>query len=179
VAWIFNGWVGQEWARWDHDAKIGRTRGRRGDPRRDRERGRRHPVDGLGTVLATRTVQLDPGRNPGATRHDIERRTTSSCARTGRSSPATADAHDRALEVVRLPAPTILREDFVDFTYINHLVINDAVIVPAFDDPRDERAAAIIVEQYPGRQIRTVRAHPIFRQGGGVHCITQQEPAAS
>src|SRR5439155_22585223 len=29
-------------------------------------------VDGLGTVLVTETVQRDPGRNPGLSRHDIE-----------------------------------------------------------------------------------------------------------
>ena len=29
-------------------------------------------VDGEGTVLLTETVQLDPGRNPGATKGDIE-----------------------------------------------------------------------------------------------------------
>ena len=42
---------------------------------------------------------------------------------------------------------------------------------------RPEIAAAILGEQYPGRRVVTVDARPLFARGGGIHCITQQQPA--
>jgi agmatine deiminase len=30
---------------------------------------------------------------------------------------------------------------------------------------------------YPGREVVLVEARPIFECGGGIHCITQQQPA--
>jgi len=93
---------------------------------------------------------------------------------------STARAADgQCFDITRLPAPRMLRddEDFVDYSYINHLVINNAVIACTFDDPADADALSILAEAYPGRRIVGVDARPIFARGGGVHCITQQEPA--
>ena len=83
------------------------------------------------------------------------------------------------LEVIGLPAPTVLRDDegWVDFSYINHYVVNDGVILCTFDDPNDESAADILQQVYPDRQIIGVDARPLFARGGGIHCITQQQPA--
>ena len=82
------------------------------------------------------------------------------------------------LSVVAVPAPDALRDEegWVDYSYINHYVCNGAVILCAFDDPGDERAAAILREAYPGREIVLVDARPLFARGGGIHCITQQQP---
>jgi agmatine deiminase len=66
----------------------------------------------------------------------------------------------------------------VDWSYINHYVVNGAVVLCAFDDPNDERAADILAEAYPGRTIELVDARDIFAFGGGIHCITQQQPSA-
>ncbi|MRX43971.1 agmatine deiminase family protein [Agromyces kandeliae] len=90
------------------------------------------------------------------------------------------DAAGRALEIVDLPAPATLRDDegFVDWSYVNHLVVNDGVVACGFGEPEaDERAAAILADAYPGRKVTTVDARPIFARGGGIHCITQQQPA--
>lgn len=82
------------------------------------------------------------------------------------------------LEVRPVTAPAILRDDFdyVDFSYINHYVCNDAVIMGTFDDAADDAAAGILSEEYPGRQIVRLPAEEIFARGGGIHCITQQQP---
>jgi agmatine deiminase len=76
VDWVFNGWGAQEWATWGNDARIGEfVTGRAGATRVASElvnEGGGIHVDGLGTVLLTETVQLDPGRNPGVTRADVE-----------------------------------------------------------------------------------------------------------
>ncbi|GAA2145127.1 agmatine deiminase family protein [Kitasatospora kazusensis] len=91
------------------------------------------------------------------------------------------DAAGRLLEVIEVPAPTVLTDEEgepVDFSYINHYVANGAVILCAFDDPRDQVAAAVLADAYPGRKIELVDAREIFANGGGIHCITQQQPKA-
>ena len=92
---------------------------------------------------------------------------------------AATDAKGRRLDVIDLPAPDTLTDahGFVDWSYVNHLVINGAVIACAFGEPvADARAADILAAAYPGRRIIPVDARELFNRGGGVHCITQQQP---
>jgi agmatine deiminase len=89
------------------------------------------------------------------------------------------DAAGRPLEIIDVPAPATLRDDvgFVDWSYINHLVVNDGLIVCGFgEEQADARAREILEAAYPGRRAVTVDARPIFARGGGIHCITQQQP---
>ena len=89
------------------------------------------------------------------------------------------DAAGRRFDIVDLPAPTTLadREGFVDWSYVNHLVVNDGIIACGFGEARaDATARAILEEAYPGRRAVTVDSRAIFARGGGVHCITQQQP---
>lgn len=90
------------------------------------------------------------------------------------------DARGLPLEVIEIAAPTVLsdRHGWVDYSYINHYVCNGAVVLCAFDDPRDEQAAEILSDLYPDRELVLVDARRIFECGGGIHCITQQQPAA-
>lgn len=90
-----------------------------------------------------------------------------------------ADADGNPWRIVEVPAPEVLRdeEDFVDYSYINHLPVNGGVIACSFDDPADEEAARILAAEYPGREVVPVDARPIFARGGGVHCITQHQPS--
>ncbi|HVU93550.1 MAG TPA: agmatine deiminase family protein [Jatrophihabitans sp.] len=237
VTWVFNGWGQQEWATWEHDARLGPAvaawaGAERVDSPMVNEGGGIH-VDGLGTVLVTETVQRDPGRNPGWSREDVEAELARTIgARTviwlprgltrdsdtfgtrghvdivanfpsagrillhdqrDRSHPDSAvtaeiravlaaarDARGEPFEIVDLPAPAVLKDagGFVDFSYVNHVLVNGAVLACAFDDPRDADAVAILREAYPGREVVTVDARPLFERGGGIHCITQQQPAA-
>ncbi|WBP97343.1 agmatine deiminase family protein [Mycolicibacterium neoaurum] len=106
-------------------------------------------------------------------------------AQTDDSHPDAAVCHKirhslgERFEIIEMPAPTVLTDDegFVDYSYINHLVVNGGVIACAFGDPRDRDAAAILTEQYPGRRVVSVDARPLFARGGGIHCITQQQPS--
>ena len=79
----------------------------------------------------------------------------------------------------RSQAPTVTHADgdCVDWSYINHYVCNGAVILCSFDDPRDETRPRRSRRLYPGREVVLVDARPIFEGGGGIHCITQQQPA--
>ena len=88
------------------------------------------------------------------------------------------DARGRRLEVVEVPAPTVLEADghWADYSYINHYLCNGGVVLCAFDDPRDETAAGIFRRLFPERTVTLVDARTIFSGGGGIHCITQQQP---
>ncbi len=81
-------------------------------------------------------------------------------------------------KLVGVPAPNKLRDQLgvVDYSYINHYICNGAVILCAFDDPKDQIAKGILEGVYPGRQIVLVDARELFARGGGIHCITQQQP---
>lgn len=90
------------------------------------------------------------------------------------------DAAGRGFEVIGLPAPATLRDDegFVDWSYVNHLVTNDGVVACGFgDEQADAVARTILADAYPGRTVVTVDARPLFDRGGGIHCITQQQPS--
>jgi agmatine deiminase len=82
-------------------------------------------------------------------------------------------------KLIPVPAPKTLHDDDgpVDYSYINHYIVNGGVILCAFDDENDSVAKSILEEAYPGREIVLVDARELFARGGGIHCITQQQPA--
>lgn len=232
IDWVFNGWGAQAWSTWEKDAKIApivlESAGVPAVPSVMVNEGGGIHVDGRGTVLVTRTVQLDPDRNPGWTAEDVEselRRTlgvenvvwlerglTRDYGQFGTrghvdivaafAGPDTIVFHDQRnpehpdfevsagvrdtlaaagpWRLVPIPAPQVIRDEngWVDYSYINHYVCNGAVILCAFDDPNDEVAADILAECYPEHEIVLVPARTIFSRGGGIHCITQQQPTA-
>ena len=191
-------------------------------------------MDGQGTVLVTETVQLDPGRNPGLSRADVEQELARTIGAThvvwlprgltrdserfgtrghvdivatipspgvllvhSQQNPrhpdyevsrevisflsTTRDAAGREWNIIEVPAPEVLWDDegFVDYSYINHVVVNGGVIACTFSDPNDEKALRILADAYPGRRVVGIDARELFARGGGIHCITQQQPAAS
>jgi agmatine deiminase len=63
-------------------------------------------------------------------------------------------------------------------SYVNFYLANGAVVMPAFGDSNDEGARIILGQCFPGRDIMQIDALDIVQGGGGIHCITQQEPLA-
>ena len=62
-------------------------------------------------------------------------------------------------------------------SYANYLIINGAVLIPAYVDRADDAAAAVLALAYPGRDIVQVPCRPLIWQNGSLHCITMQLPA--
>ncbi len=89
------------------------------------------------------------------------------------------DAAGRRFEVIHLPAPAPRRERgaWLALSYVNFYIANGGVVMPAFDDPADGIAREILEGLFPDRQVVPVPAIEIARGGGGIHCITQQQPA--
>lgn len=64
-------------------------------------------------------------------------------------------------------------------SYVNFLIINNAVLVPVFRQKNnDTRALAIISELFPDREIIPIDCLDLVEEGGTLHCISQQQPSA-
>ncbi|RIX27917.1 agmatine deiminase family protein [Amnibacterium setariae] len=142
---------------------------------RDYERyGTTGHVDICATIPSPGRVLLHDQRDPGHPDHAVS-------ALLREVLEQAVDAAGRSFEIVPLPAPETLRDDegFVDWSYVNHVVVNDGVIACGFGEERaDAVARDVLAEAYPGRRVVTVDARAIFACGGGIHCITQQQPAS-
>lgn len=61
-------------------------------------------------------------------------------------------------------------------TYANFLVINDAVLFPTYDSPKDEFVLEILKEAFSGREIIGINCLSLIKQHGSLHCVTMQYP---
>ena len=148
-------------------------------------------IDNLCCFLRPGVVALAWSEDPQDIQHAIAQ---DALARLRRAR----DAQGRTLEIIKLPIPqrpvamsateaaevlsapgTQARPAGVRLaaSYVNFTLCNGAIILPRFEDPNDDRARAILAEQFPDRVIRQVPGREILYGGGNVHCITQQQPA--
>ncbi len=93
------------------------------------------------------------------------------------------DARGRRFELVPIPeAPRSVVPDGAEAycrSYVNFYLANGAVIAPAYGVAEDtESLRHYSLASYPDRQVVPLALHDLFRGGGGIHCITQQEPKA-
>lgn len=132
-------------------------------------------VDGLARFTSPATVLVDkPGLGGTARNSEQYHQLRAILAET-------EDAAGRTPEVVDLPQPdpSAIGRHSDDFfaSYINYYVANGAVIAPVFGDrAADDRAAGILREMHPGREVVGVDINHIAEGGGGIHCATQQQP---
>ncbi|CAO3374791.1 agmatine deiminase family protein [Azospirillum argentinense] len=89
------------------------------------------------------------------------------------------DAQGRELEVIPVRQPARRDENGVRLTlsYTNLYIANGGIVMPAFEDPADDEAFRIVRRAFPDREVVQIPALDIVRGGGGIHCITQQQPA--
>ena len=62
-------------------------------------------------------------------------------------------------------------------SYANYLIVNGAVLVPAYGDVVDDAAASTIALAHPGRDVIQIPCRPLIWQNGSLHCMTMQLPA--
>lgn len=61
-------------------------------------------------------------------------------------------------------------------SYANFLIVNGAILMPAYGDPADATAAAVLEKAFPGREIVPVPCRSLIWQNGSLHCLTMQLP---
>jgi len=178
-----------DWSKKDVENELRRTLGvqrfiwfPRGLTRDYDEFGTRGHVDIVACFSDENTVLFHSQRNaehPDFWISNEVRRILREWAKKWQKRDADGEPIGPPLRVIGIPAPDILRDDdgWVDYSYINHYVCNGAVIMCTFDDPNDAVARRLLKRAYPGRKIIGVDARAIFARGGGIHCITQQQPS--
>jgi agmatine deiminase len=88
------------------------------------------------------------------------------------------DQDGRPLRVVTLPMPRALYHEGqrLPASYANFYIANGVVLLPTYDPPRDEEAAATLAGLFPGREIVGMNAADLVWGLGAFHCVTQQWP---
>ncbi|PTQ73613.1 agmatine/peptidylarginine deiminase [Pseudomonas sp. GV071] len=94
------------------------------------------------------------------------------------------DADGKRLQIHTLSPPRTLRSnkftrDNPDFApgYINYFPVNGGIIAPQFGDASADAASKALLEKlYPGRKVVQLNIDAVAAGGGGIHCVTQQQP---
>ncbi len=185
-------------------------------------------VNGAGLCLATEECLLNPNRNQGRTRQDIERLLRSALGlqrvlwlpagmagddtdghidnlarfvdtdtvvcvvepdprdenhralqENYRCLTSATEPHGRRLRVVPLPQPdpVMADDDRLPASYANFYIANGVVLVPLYGGSRDQAALDILAPLFPGRRVAGIDARALILGLGGIHCVTQQQPA--
>jgi agmatine/peptidylarginine deiminase len=80
------------------------------------------------------------------------------------------------LHALPWPRPILDENRRLAASFANFLIVNGAVLVPAYVDPADQRAQDVLAEAFPDREIVAVPCRPLIWQNGSLHCITMQLP---
>lgn len=80
----------------------------------------------------------------------------------------------------KLPLPNPIYDDDgqrLPATYANFLVLQNSVLLPTYDQYRNDKAAhRILQECFPRRTIVEIDSRSLIRQHGSIHCCTMQFP---
>jgi len=230
--WVFNAW-GDKYQPYDQDALMGSRIlaqvGAREFASRLVAEGGAISVDGEGTIITTESCLLNPNRNPGWSRADVDAELCRTLGAEkviwlpGDVEDTETDGHVDGVAAFIEPGRVLLeinpdkndphyhvgqenlaalrgqtdargRKLEIEFihegschpevwnggcsSYVNSYLANHAVIVPGYGYDRDPEAVETYQRLYPERSIVQVYIGHIALGGGGVHCITQQQPWA-
>lgn len=91
---------------------------------------------------------------------------------------ALRDIDDEPFNLIALPmcSPAFYENERLPATYANFLIINDAVLLPIYNDPHDNEAIEICKKAFYGRDVIPIDCSVLIRQHGSLHCVTMQFP---
>ena len=129
-------------------------------------------VDGLASFVKPGVVLCETA-HPG----DAERQ--KQLGENWRALELATDAKGRKLELI--PINEAYDADPVGERYcgsfINFYIANGGIVMPRYGIESDAEAQATLAAAFPDRKILPVEVDHIVIGGGGIHCITQQQPA--
>jgi agmatine deiminase len=232
--WEYNSWGGK-YPPFDKDnqipARIARQLGARRFSTGMVLEGGSIDVNGKGLLLTTEACLLNPNRNPGMGRNEIEHCLRDflgidevlwlgegiagddtdghvddlarffredgivTCVEKGRSDvnyAALKDNLERLKELrtpagkkfkiaeLPMPAPVLRKGTRLPASYANFLIINGAVLMPAFRQPKKDREAAeVLASCFPDREVIAIDCLELVWGLGTLHCISQQQPSVT
>jgi len=89
------------------------------------------------------------------------------------------DAAGRRLEIITIgeAQDADVTSDRFCLSYINFYIANGGIVFPKYGVAADDVAVEAIQSAFPDHEIACVDVNDIAIGGGGIHCITQQQPA--
>lgn len=162
------------WSRAGIEAELQRRLGVRkviwlpGDPAEDETDGH---IDGLACFIRPGAAMIEVPQGRDDPRYEV-------LTENRRALELATDARGRRLELLPIEeaheaaavGPRYCR------SYINFYLANGGVLVPAYGTPGDQRAREAVARAFPDREVVLVDLGMIAFGGGGIHCITQQQP---
>ena len=141
-----------------------------GDPYEDETNGH---VDGLAAFVGPGRVLVEAAFDGAHPRYDV-------LMENRRALEGQTDAKGRILDLIFIEDAWQCDEgERFCTSYINSYIANCAVIMPSYGLSADDRAKATYQQLFPKREIIPLRIDDIAPGGGGIHCITQQQPGPS
>jgi agmatine deiminase len=89
------------------------------------------------------------------------------------------DAAGRRLQIISIDDAYEVQTSHSMFcrSYVNFYIANGGIVMPRFGVPGDARARELIQAAFPEREVAQVDITQLASGGGGIHCVTQQQPA--
>ena len=129
-------------------------------------------VDGLVSFVKPGVViyESDPSATGAAMRLAAENR---------RALETAVDASGRRLQIISMDDAYEVQTPHSMFSrsYVNFYIANGGIVMPRFGVPGDDRARAVVQAAFPDREVVQIDVTQLASGGGGIHCITQQQPA--
>ena len=132
-------------------------------------------IDNIACFVRPSEVMLQICDDPSDPNYDITHK-----AKTYLESSVDSKGRPIKVHTIEAPPARYFRDERLTLSYLNYYLVNGAVILPVFGgeaEVYDQRAIEKLEQLYPERQIVPVEGHKLIREGGNVHCITQQIPA--
>jgi len=128
-------------------------------------------VDGIACFVAPGKVLVEICPAEGTERYDNMQANLAAVQ-------GVTDAENRKLDIVLIEEAheAQRRNDIFSCSYINFYIANGGIVMPGYDIDRDADARRIVAGLFPDRQVVQLSISDIALGGGGIHCITQQQP---
>jgi agmatine deiminase len=129
-------------------------------------------VDGLACFARPGLLLLECRTDPSALRAEVLRENR-------RALDGATDARGRPIEIIELEDAWRAEypNDAFCISYTNFYVANGGVVMPSYGIATDAAARDVVERAFPDRRVVQVDVRHIAVGGGGIHCITQQQPA--
>ena len=75
-----------------------------------------------------------------------------------------------------MPSPIYIDNIRVPASYLNFYISNKFVLLPIFNDAKDNLVINIFKKEFSNRKIIPIDCSDLIWGFGAIHCMTQQEP---
>jgi len=129
-------------------------------------------VDGIAAFVKPGVVLVEDVGGPGNWSHEVMPENIAALR-------GQTDARGRPIELVFVGEAADVPSDAECFcrSYVNFYFTNGGLVMPCYGTASDHAAYEVFRELFPDRRIVQVPIDDIAVGGGGIHCITQQQPA--